>query len=68
VELPPAISPIFLQARVVHSVAVDTEDGPQGERVLRSRSGVEFHNINVEEKAILARIIQRLSAEKKFAA
>ena len=63
-ELPPSISPIVLRARVVRSSIVDIGNGPWGEGVLRYQTGVEFLDVNADERAILTRVIERFSAEK----
>jgi len=60
-ELPPALGPLILTVRVVHSAVIGTEPTPQGERNLRYQSGLAFVGIAGAQQSALVAILQRLT-------
>lgn len=60
-ELPLALGPLVLTAKVVHSAVIGTEATPEGERHLRYQSGLTFVGITAEQQAALAAILERLT-------
>ena len=59
-ELPPALGPLTLSAKVVHSAIIGTEITPEGERLLRYQSGLAFTAMNAEQQATLTGILERV--------
>ncbi len=62
-ELPPALGPLILTVRVVHSAVAGTEVTPDGERHLRYQSGLTFVATTAKQQAALAVIVERLAPE-----
>jgi hypothetical protein len=60
-QLPPAIGPLVLTARVVHSAVIGAAPTPDGERQLRYQSGLAFVNVTPEQRAALEEVVKRLT-------
>jgi hypothetical protein len=62
-ELPPALGPLTLTAKIVHSAVVGTEKTPDGGRILRYQSGIAFVEPTAEQQSALAAILKGLTPE-----
>ena len=60
-EFPPALGPLTISTKVVHSAVIGTEKTPEGERLLRYQSGLAFITITAEQQATLAGILERMA-------
>ncbi|HSD52110.1 MAG TPA: PilZ domain-containing protein [Candidatus Methylomirabilis sp.] len=60
-QFPPAIAPLVLTARVVHSTVVDTTQNADGERRLRYQSGLQFVGVSPDQRSMLEGVVERLT-------
>ena len=61
-DLPPTLGSLQLTARVVWSLVRGGEQTLDGERSLRYQSGLAFIGLTQEQQAVLARVMEMLTA------
>jgi hypothetical protein len=60
-HLPPAVGPVVLSSRIVHSTVVGATPMADGDRQLLYQSGLAFLNITPDQRAALDEVIKRLT-------
>jgi hypothetical protein len=59
-QFPPALGSLVLPVRVVHSIVAGSEEGAEGDPLVRYQSGLVFVDLTPDQQVALAAVLGRL--------